>query len=269
MDADRHHTHVMSENISQRAGIRPHLGDTRPIRPLRRPERPRATNESEEEEVTVKTIMLGTALGTAASLALAAAGLGQDVTPPAGAYTLDKNHATITWAVNHLGTSTYVARFNEFDANLTFNPDDPASSTLTATIDVTSLDLDYSDPAEPDLFYNELLGRPTSRNAEGDDRFFRADEFPTITFASTAVEVTGEAAGKITGDLTFMGQTHPLTLDVTFNGARADLAGGPPVIGFSATTTVKRSQWGMDALVPYVGDDVQVRIEAEFIAPAA
>ncbi len=213
----------------------------------------------------MKTLLLG----TVASLALAAAGLAQEEAAlPAGAYTLDKDHASITWGVDHLGTSTYVARFNEFDAELTFDPDDPAASTLSVTIDVASLDLDFRNvinPDEPDAFYNELMGIPEDRP---DRVFFSAPTYPTMTFEATDVEVTGEDAGQVTGDFTMRGQTHPLTLDVSYNGARASVDGGPPVIGFSATTTVTRSQWGMDTLVPFVGDDVEVWIEAEFIAPA-
>jgi polyisoprenoid-binding protein YceI len=213
----------------------------------------------------VKTLLVG----TAAAVALTAAGLAQDVTPPAGAYTLDKDHASITWRVNHLGTSTYVARFNDFDAALTFDPENPAASTLSATVDVLSLDLDFDnvvDPTKPDAFYNELMGIPEDTP---DRIFFRAPTFPTMTFEATGIEVTGENTGTVTGNLTMVGQTHPVTLDVTFNGARGNMdPSGGPVVGFSAKTTVTRSTWGMDTLVPYIGDDVEVWIEAEFVAPA-
>jgi polyisoprenoid-binding protein YceI len=220
----------------------------------------------EKGEFTVRTIILG----ATASLALAAGGLAQDVTPPAGAYALDKDHASITWRVSHLGTSTYVARFNEFDAALSFDPDNPAASTLSVSIDVRSLDLDFSneiDPTKPDAFYDELMGIPQDTPGR---IFFRAPTYPTMTFEATGIEVTGENTGTITGDFTMVGQTHPVTLDVTFNGARANLGPGTgPVIGFSAKTTITRSAFGMDTLVPYIGDDVEVWIEAEFIAPDA
>lgn len=203
-------------------------------------------------------------LGAAGALAIAAVSSAQDVVPPAGAYTLDKNHASVTWKVDHFGTSTYVARFDEFDAALTFDPANPAASTLDVTIDVSSLSLDFSDPNNPDLFKNELLGVP--ENTPG-RVFFEAPLYPTITFTATGIEVTGDDTGRITGDLTMKGQTHPATLDVVFNGAREGF-GTPPVIGFSATTTILRSQWGMDTVVPLVGDEVEIEIEAEFIAPA-
>lgn len=209
-------------------------------------------------------------LGSVAATALAAGALAQDdLVAPAGAYSLDKNHASITWRVNHLGTSNYVARFDEFDAELTFDPDNPTESALSVTIDVTSLSLDFSNPDNPDSFYDELMGYPTEENEEGDQRFFRATQFPTISFEATGMEVTGENTGTVTGDLSFMGQTHPLTLDVTYNGVRQGFGGGAPVIGFSGTTTVTRSEWGMDAAVPFIGDEVEVWVEAEFVAPSS
>jgi polyisoprenoid-binding protein YceI len=212
----------------------------------------------------VKTLLLG----TAGALALAASGLAQDVTAPSGAYTLDKTHAFIIWSLKHIGTSTYYGQFNDFDAQLTFDPENPAASTLSVTVPVTSLYVNYNDASEPDLFYNELLGRPTSRNAEGDDRFFREDEFPTITFNATGIDLTGDGTGTVTGDLTLLGVTKPLTLDVTFNGVRPGF-GTPTVIGFSATGTVNRSEWGMAAEVPaeILSEGVDLMIEAEFFAP--
>jgi polyisoprenoid-binding protein YceI len=238
------------------AGIRPHVAVTTAATRF---------DAARKGDFTVRTILLG----AAAAATLAAATGAQDVTPPAGAYTLDKDHASITWRVNHLGTSTYVARFNEFDAALTFDPDDPAASTLSVTIDVTSLDLDFMntvDPSNPDAFYNELMGIPQNTP---DRIFFQAPMYPTMTFAATSIAVTDDRTGTVTGDFTMVGQTHPLTLDVRFNAVRGNLdPSGGPVIGFSATTTIQRSMWGMDTLVPYIGDDVEVAIEAEFIAEA-
>lgn len=206
-------------------------------------------------------------LGSVAAAALATAGIAQDdIMLPAGAYTLDNQHASVTWRINHLGTSMYTARFNDFDIDLNLDPDDPAASSVSATIDVTSLDLDYDGPGD---FYTELMGNPTEENEEGDQRFFRAPQFPTITFESTGVEVTGENTATVTGDLTMLGQTHPLTLDVTFNGKRAGFGpDAPTVVGFSATASVPRADWGMDVYSGALGDNVEVWIESEFMAPA-
>ncbi len=90
--------------------------------------------------------------------------------------------------------------------------------------------------------------------------------FPQITFTSTAVDVTGPYAGRVTGDLTLIGVTKPVTLDVTYNGSMASAAlyGGRAAVGFSASGRFKRSDFGSTRYAEFVGDDVTVRIEAEF-----
>ena len=95
---------------------------------------------------------------------------------------------------------------------------------------------------------------------------------PTITFVSTSVEPSGERTAKVTGDLTLKGVTKPVTLDVTFSGETdAHPFAKVPAIGFSAVGTFKRSEFGLDYLLPsIVGDDVKVQIEGDFIQkPAA
>jgi polyisoprenoid-binding protein YceI len=209
-------------------------------------------------ELIVKTI-----LGTAAALTLAVAGFAQQSpaprTPVAGVYTMDGNHSSITWRVSHRGTSHYTARFDSFDAKLTFDPKAPDKSSLEVTIDPASLNVNYHDANRGDGYFHDELTGPN---------FFNVKANPAITFKSTKVEVTGENTGKVTGDLTLLGQTHPVTLDVTFNGVAA--IGPGPVIGFSAKTTVKRTLWGLSYAIQYgVGDDVDVSIETEFAGPKA
>ena len=90
-----------------------------------------------------------------------------------------------------------------------------------------------------------------------------------MTFKSTAIEVTGENTAKITGDLTLLGVTHPVTLDVTHNKSGTHPYSGKFVSGFSATTTIKRSAFGMKYGLPAVSDDVEVRLEVEGIRQEA
>ncbi len=179
---------------------------------------------------------------------------------PAGEYTLDKSHASLTFSVNHLGFSFYTARFNDFDAKLTFDPADPAASSLEATVDANSLQL----PAPPEGFTETLKG----------PEWLDTAKYPAITFKSTAVEPTGANTAKVTGDFTLHGVSRPVTLEVTFNGGYA----GHPMdsnarIGFSARGELKRSEFGVAYGVPApgttmgVGDEVQVVIEAEFTGP--
>lgn len=183
---------------------------------------------------------------------------------PAGAYTLDKSHASLIFRVNHLGFSNYTARFKRFDAQLQFDPADPAASSVTVTIDPRSLETDYPDAATLD-FNAELQG----------DQWLAAAQFPQITFRSTKVELTAPRTMRITGDLGLHGVTLPVTLDATFNGGYAGHPMDPHArIGFSAHGSLKRSQFGIAYGVPApgttmgVGDDVDVTIEAEFSGPA-
>lgn len=173
---------------------------------------------------------------------------------PAGLYTADPTHTSVTFKVSHIGLSNYTARFAKADAELTLDPADPIKSTLKATIDPASVRTDYPTPEEKD--FDKKLAQ--------DAEWFNAGKFPAITFTSTRIEKTGDKTGKITGDLTFLGVTKPVTLDVVFNGAYAKAPFSEvPALGFSATTTIKRSEWGFDTYVPNIGDDVQVLIETE------
>ena len=179
---------------------------------------------------------------------------------PAGEYRLDRSHADLSFRVNHIGFSMYTARFSDFDATLHFDPANPASMRLQATVNVGSLAL----PAPPQGFAAEMLG----------PQWFDAVRFPTMTFRSTTIELTGANTARITGDLTLHGVTAPVALDVTFNGGYA----GHPMdpngrIGFSARGSLLRSAFGMGYGVPPpgssmgVGDEVEIVIETEFTGP--
>ena len=199
----------------------------------------------------LKPLLLATALLVAPAVSYA------QTTPlasmPAGAYTLDKNHTSLTFRVNHMGLSNYTARFTKVDATLTFDPKDPTKSSVKATIDPTSIRTDFVGAED----FDGVLAK--------DKAWFNATQFPAITFESTKVEKTGEKTGKIHGNLTFLGVTKPVVLDTTYNGAydKKPYIGGAG-LGFSATTTIKRSEWGMGNYIPMIGDDVAIWIETEF-----
>lgn len=174
---------------------------------------------------------------------------------PAGVYNLDETHAQLIWKVSHLGLSNYTARFTSFDADLTFDPANPENSSLTATIDPTSIKTDYPYPEKKDFDKKLVEGK----------EWFNVAAFPEIKFESKELAVTGENTGTMMGHLTFLGVTKPVTLDVTFNGAMASQPfSSKPTLGFSATGSLKRSEWGMATYVPNIGDEVQIMIEAEF-----
>ena len=195
----------------------------------------------------------------AAIVSLAPAAFAQAPTPlremPAGSYSIDPAHASVTWRVNHLGLSNYTARFTGIKALLTLDPVHPEMSKVTATIDPVSIQTDYPKPKETD--FNAELGKG--------EKWFNAGKYPSIVFESTSAEFTGEKTGTLTGNLTMLGVTKPITLNVTFNGAYLKMPhADKPAVGFSATATLKRSDWGLEEGVPYVGDEVTLLIEAEF-----
>lgn len=178
---------------------------------------------------------------------------------PSGAYTLDPAHTSVTWQVSHLGLSNYTARFAKVEGTLDFDAKDPTKSKLSVSVDPASIRTDFPTPKEKD-FDKELV--------EGAD-WFNALKFPAITYTSTKIEKTSDKTGKITGNLSFLGVTQPLTLDVTFNGGFAKHPfTGAAAMGFSARGSLKRSQWGMAKYLPMVGDDVTLIIESEFNQPA-
>lgn len=179
---------------------------------------------------------------------------------PAGEYVLDQTHASLIWKVSHAGLTNYVARFTDLNATLKLDPKDVTKSKLVATVNPLSIETDYPNKKEKD-FNKEL--------ATG-EQWFNASKFPTIRFESTKIEKTGEKTGKVHGNLTLLGVTKPLTMDVTFNGAYAEQPfSKKPTLGFSATATLTRSDWGLDTYVPMIGDSVTLQIEAELAQPAA
>jgi polyisoprenoid-binding protein YceI len=183
----------------------------------------------------------------------------EDAAPPAkpsldvskaskGAYTVDKSHAFILFSVSHLGYSMYHGRFNGFDAQLNFDPAAPEKSTLDVAIDMSSAD----------------SNNPKMLEQYKSDKFFNVVKYPTATFKATKVTKMGQDSGKIVGDLSMMGVTKPVTLDVKFHGYGIGPFSKQETLGFSATGVIKRSEWGITAFLPMIGDDVRIDIEAEF-----
>ena len=156
-----------------------------------------------------------------------------------------------------------------FDATVSFDPANIANSKVAATIRPSDLIVgfpgDYvaSHPGTKFTSWEDDLINSTN--------FLDAGTYPTITFASTSVAPSGERSAKVTGDLTLKGVTKPITLDVTFAGEAASHPFGKvPAIGFSATGVFKRSDFGLDYLLPgIVGDEVKVEIEGDFLQKTA
>ena len=166
---------------------------------------------------------------------------------PAGSYVLEKTHASINAKVMHHGYAFYHFRFDKFDASYDYDPKNPTASKVVVTVNTKSMNTGYAkaDKAFP-------------------VEFLAADKHPTATFKSNKITITQGNKGTMAGDLTLGGVTKPVTLDVVFNGAGKDMWGAMRS-GFSATTTIKRSEFGLTKYVPAIGDEVALAIEVEFV----
>jgi polyisoprenoid-binding protein YceI len=182
----------------------------------------------------------------------AAAACAADIVPvttdaPAGTYTTDPIHSRLMFSVNHMGFSNYTAFFRGFEGKLIFDPAQPETMTLTATVDAASVETLYKDDM---IDFNAIIA--------GKD-LLDAATYPDVT-----------------GDFTMHGVTKPLVLQVRFIGGYPGMALDVGArIGFSATGVLKRSDYGISLGIPGpdmplgVGDEVTIRIETELINPDA
>lgn len=162
-------------------------------------------------------------------------------------YVLEPVHTQILFFCDHLGFSKSQGEFLTFSGHFKFDPKNPHASSAEVTIDAGSIDMDN------DKWNDHMLN----------EDFFHVEKFPTIEFKSTKVEVKTERLAYVHGDLTILGQTHPVILDVKYNKSGVHPFSGNYVSGFSATTTVKRSLYGMTYGLPALGDDIEIRLEIE------
>ena len=189
-------------------------------------------------------------LATVAVLLLSTPVMAQAITDPstvkAGSYALETSHARVAFAVDHMGFSTWYGDFSGTKGSLTLDPANVAASKLDITIPAASV---------------------TTTNAIVDKElkaWFDVEKFPNITFKSTNVTSTGKDTAKVTGDLTFHGVTKPVTLDVKFHGAGSNAMSKAYTVGFDATGSLNRSDYGVKKYVPIVGDKIDLFISAPF-----
>jgi polyisoprenoid-binding protein YceI len=168
-------------------------------------------------------------------------------------YKLDPYHTDVIATWSHFGFSNPSAHFGEADGSLTYDPANVAKSSVEVTLPLSGLQ------AFSEKFNTHL------NSAD----FFDSAKFPAATFKSTKVEAAGQGKLKVTGDLTIKGITKPVVLDVTLNKAAEHPMKKAPSIGFDATATVKRSDFGVGAYAPMVGDEVKLRITTEADAAKA
>jgi|AZIJ01.1.fsa_nt_gi polyisoprenoid-binding protein YceI len=163
-------------------------------------------------------------------------------------YQIDTSHTYLGFEIDHLGFSTTYGRFTDVSGTIDFDEENPEASSVEVKIVPASI---YSGHEKRD------------EHLRGAD-FFNVEEFPDMSFKSTSIEQTGEKTGKITGDLTMHGVTKPVTLDTTFTKmGDYPMQEGMKAVGFNATASLKRSDFGIDKFVPMVGDEVTITISLE------
>jgi polyisoprenoid-binding protein YceI len=196
-----------------------------------------------------KTVALSALLSCLVLSGAAHAQVSQDLSKvQAGRYALDTSHANILFEVDHLGFSGYIGRFNKFDGFLTFDPKSKAMGAVDITIDAASIDTNH----------DELEGK-----LRGVD-VFNVAKFPTIRFVGSRIDSVVGNKGKLHGDLTMMGVTKQVSMDVTFNGVGPNPYLKKDTLGFAASGLIKRSEWGLNSWLPFIGDDVILTVRAEF-----
>jgi polyisoprenoid-binding protein YceI len=166
-------------------------------------------------------------------------------------YKLDPGHTMVLFSWNHFGYSNPTADFGLGEGTLVFDEQHPANSSVEVTLPLARLDTHV--PA-----LDEHLKKPD---------FLNADQYPVVTFKSTEVQPLGGNKFKVTGNLTVHGVTRPVVLDATLNKVGPHPMTKAPSIGFDATASIKRSDFGVGAYVPNVSDELTIRITTEGSVP--
>ncbi len=168
-------------------------------------------------------------------------------------YKLDAGHTMVLFSWNHFGYSNPTADFGLGEGTLVFDEQHPAQSSVEVTLPLANLDTHVS---------------ALDKHLKEAD-FFDADKYATVTFKSTKVQPLGGHKFKVTGDLTVHGVTKPVVLDATLNKVGPHPMTKAQSIGFDATTSLKRSEFGIGAYVPNVSDEIKIRITTEGSVPKA
>jgi polyisoprenoid-binding protein YceI len=183
-------------------------------------------------------------LALAASLVLAATPL------YATTYTIEPDYTQAVFRWSHLGFSNPAAQLSQGQGTLEFDPANPTRAAVNVTIALSSLN----------------TGVPALDEHLRSEDFFEVAKFPTASFHSTKVEQgSGKDRLKVTGELSLHGVTRPVTLDVTVLKIGANPRTQLPTVGFEATTTLKRSDFGLGAFVPQVSDEIRLQLSSQAV----
>jgi polyisoprenoid-binding protein YceI len=166
-----------------------------------------------------------------------------------GTYAIDPSHTYVTFSYLHQGLSYPLLRATSIDGELDYDSNDMANSNVNISVATDSIRTNI------DHFDKELASR----------KFFNAEKYPYITFATESYSAISDSEGILTGNVTIRDITRPLELAVTLNNALVHPMLNIPAIGFSATGSLSRSDFGLDRFVPVVSDTVVFNIETEFL----
>ncbi len=166
----------------------------------------------------------------------------------AGRYRLDPAHGKITWSLSHLGFSTYYGQFTDVSGDLVLDPKEPGKSSLSVKIVTGSA--------------NALNDKLNAHLKTPD--FLDVEKFPEATFVSQSIEPTSPTTARVNGTLTLRGVSKPVSFDATFNQAGVNPVDKAYSVGFDGWTVIKRSEFGVNAFLPLLGDEVALRLEGEF-----
>ncbi|MGP4120329.1 YceI family protein [Psychrobacter aquimaris] len=195
----------------------------------------------------MNTVMKNSAKALLISSALALTTVASAALP--SQWQLDNSHTRVGFSVNHLGFSTTMGHFNDVKGVVNYDVKVPSKTNMNFTIATDSIDTNW-DARDEHL-----------RKAE----FFNVAKYPTMSFKSTNVKFINPQQAKVTGDFTMLGQTKPLTLDVTLNKIANSPLTKEPVIGFRATGNIDRTAYGMTAFADGITTNVPIQIDGELV----
>lgn len=163
-------------------------------------------------------------------------------------YQLEKTHVDLLFSIDHLGFTKKHGSFRELDATLQYDAAHPEKSQVSVTAKTDSIDTGFA---------------PRDQDLKG-DKFLDVAKYPEMKFMSTKVIPGPNQTLLVEGDLTLHGVTKPVTLHATLNKAAPNPFDKKPTLGFSATGSLKRSDFGISTFLPMIGDVVTITIDAEF-----
>jgi polyisoprenoid-binding protein YceI len=166
----------------------------------------------------------------------------------AGSYKVDGYHTQVVFTLSHFGFSDFYGLFSGASGTLQLDPARPQASRIDVSFPIQSVSTTVA------ALDSELKG----------DKWFDAARFPNATFTSTAIKPTGKGSATITGNFTLHGVTKPITLTASFVGAGVNPLTKAYTVGFRATGTIKRSDFGVSTYVPMIGDEVQLSLTGAF-----